>query len=205
MINQKIEMEKLNWDKGDGLIPAIIQDCTTLQVLMLGYMNSEALEETLKTGNVTFYSRTRKRLWVKGETSGNYLSLVNIIPDCDNDALVVSVKPKGLSCHLNNTSCFNGSESSLDILSNLEFIINQRCEHRPPNSYVAKLFAEGRRRIAQKVGEEAVEVVLASVSGTETDVINEAADLLFHLLVLLRECHINLMDVTLALKARRLG
>lgn len=206
MINEKIEIEALNWDKVDGLIPAVIQDASTLQVLMLGYMNQEALQKSIETGKVTFYSRTKKRLWTKGETSGNDLTLVSIIPDCDNDTLLVLVKPSGLSCHLNNRSCFGKNDApGLGMLAKLEAIIDQRYQNRPADSYLTKLFEEGVRRIAQKVGEEAVEVVLASVGGSRIDIINEAADLLFHLLVLLRERHINLIDVALELNKRAQG
>jgi len=203
MINKKIEIEALNWDKVNGLMPAVIQNATTLQVLMLGYMNKEALQQSIETGKVTFYSRTKKRLWTKGETSGNDLTLVDIIPDCDNDTLLVFVKPRGLSCHLNNRSCFGQNDApGLGVLAKLAAIIEARYQDRPANSYVTTLFEEGIRRIAQKVGEEGVEVALASVAGSKEDIKNEVADLLFHLLVLLKECGVDLMEVMQELSGR---
>jgi phosphoribosyl-ATP pyrophosphohydrolase/phosphoribosyl-AMP cyclohydrolase len=202
-INFTIDLEKLNWEKNNGLMPAIIQDQMTHQVLMLGHMNKAALQETIKTGKVTFYSRTKKRLWTKGETSGHFLMLINIVSDCDNDALLVIARPNGPTCHFNRTSCFEGVEGpNLNIFTKIESIINDRYERRPEQSYVATLFNEGLVRIAQKVGEEGLEVALASVTGQKTDIINEVADLLFHLLVLLRACRIKLMDVTLELNER---
>lgn len=203
MKNKKIKIEGLNWDKVSGLIPAIIQDSATFQVLMLGYMNQEALKKSIQTGRVTFYSRIKKRLWTKGETSGNDLTLVGMIPDCDNDSLLVFVKPSGLSCHLNNRSCFGKNDApGLGILAKLEAIIDQRFHDRPANSYVTKLFEEGIRRIAQKVGEEGVEVALAGVIGSKENIKNEVADLLFHLLVLLKECRIDLAEVMEELSRR---
>ncbi len=203
MISERIDMSVLNWDKVSGLIPAIIQDSVTQQVLMLGYMNQEALQQTLETGHVTFYSRTKKRLWVKGETSGHRLTLVSTQPDCDNDALLIAVKPKGPSCHLNNRSCFEKSDApGLGILTTLEIILDQRYRDRPKNSYSAKLFEEGVNRIAQKVGEEGVEVALAGVVGSQEDLKNEAADLIFHLLILLKEREVGLMDICYELNRR---
>lgn len=203
MINEKIEIAALNWDKVSGLMPAIIQDSSTLQVLMLGYMNKEALQKSLETGKITFYSRTKKRLWTKGETSGNDLSLVSIIPDCDNDTLLLLVKPSGPSCHLNNRSCFGEDDApGLGILAKLEAVIHSRYLYRPMNSYVTALFAAGVRRIAQKVGEEGVEVALASVTGSKDEIKSEAADLLFHLLVLLKACRIDLVEVLQELSKR---
>lgn len=203
MMNERIGIESLNWDKVNGLIPAVIQDYSTLQVLMLGYMNQEALTKSIETGKITFYSRTKQRLWTKGETSGNDLTLVSMIPDCDNDTLLIFAKPSGPSCHLNNRSCFGKDDApGLGILAKLEAIINQRYRDRPMNSYVTKLFEEGVRRIAQKVGEEGVEVALASVAGSKDDIKNEVADLLFHLLVLLKECHLDLAEVMQVLNSR---
>ena len=166
-------------------------------------MNQEALDKTLETGNVTFYSRTKKRLWMKGETSGHALTLVSIQPDCDNDALLIAVKPKGPSCHLNNRSCFGKSDApGLGILTTLEIILDQRYKDRSANSYSATLFEEGVNRIAQKVGEEGVEVALAGVVGSQEDLTNEAADLIFHLLILLKERRVGLMDVCCELNRR---
>jgi phosphoribosyl-ATP pyrophosphohydrolase/phosphoribosyl-AMP cyclohydrolase len=203
MIDKKIKIEGLNWDKVNGLIPVIIQDYSTLQVVMLGYMNNEALQKSIETGKITFYSRTKKRLWTKGETSGHGLTLVGIIPDCDNDTLLVLVKPSGLSCHLNNRTCFGKNDApGVGILAKLEAIIDQRYQERPTNSYITKLFEEGARRIAQKVGEEGVEVALASVAGSKDDIKNEVADLIFHLLVLLKECRLELAEVMQVLSRR---
>ena len=203
MINKNIEIGSLNWEKVDGLIPVVIQDFATLQVLMLGYMNQEALKQSIETGKVTFYSRTKKRLWTKGETSGNNLTLVSMIADCDNDTLLAFVKPSGLSCHLNNCSCFGKQDApGLGMLAKLEAMIDKRYQKRPRNSYVTKLFEEGVHRIAQKVGEEGVEVALAGVVGSTDDIKNEVADLLFHLLVLLKERHIDLVEVMQVLSSR---
>ena len=203
MINEKIEIKALNWDKVNGLLPVVIQDSSTLQVLMMGYMNQEALQKSIETGKVTFFSRTKQRLWTKGETSGNDLVLVSMIPDCDNDTLLVFVKPTGLSCHLNNRSCFGKNDApGLGILAKLAATIDQRYQDRPTNSYVTKLFEEGIRRIAQKVGEEGVELALAGVIGSKDDIKNEAADLFFHLLVLLKECRIDLVEVMQVLSRR---
>ncbi len=202
-MNEKIEIEALNWDKVNGLMPAIIQDSSTLQVLMLGYMNKEALLQSIETGKITFYSRTKKRLWTKGEISGHELSLVSILPDCDNDTLLVLVKPNGLTCHLNNRSCFGEKDApGLGILAKLEAIIDQRYRDRPTHSYVTTLFAEGIHRIAQKVGEEGVELALAGVVGSKEDVKKETADLLFHLLVLLKARDIELDTVMQELNSR---
>jgi phosphoribosyl-ATP pyrophosphohydrolase/phosphoribosyl-AMP cyclohydrolase len=203
MTNEKIEIKALNWEKVSDLIPAVIQDSSTLQVLMLGYMNKEALQKSIESGKITFYSRTKKRLWTKGEISGNDLTLVSMIPDCDNDTLLILVKPKGLSCHLNNRSCFGKQDApGLGMLAKLAAIIDQRYQDRPTNSYVTQLFEEGVRRIAQKVGEEGVEVALAGVVGSKDDIKSEVADLLFHLLVLLRECRIDLVEVIQVLSRR---
>ncbi|CAL7959161.1 putative bifunctional phosphoribosyl-AMP cyclohydrolase/phosphoribosyl-ATP pyrophosphatase [Gammaproteobacteria bacterium] len=194
---------KLNWDKANGLIPTIIQDSYTLQVLMLGYMNKEALQKTHETGKVTFYSRTKQRLWVKGETSGNSLEVIDILADCDGDTLLVMAKPNGPTCHLGTQSCFGEKNiSKLSTLTQLETLITQRYQERPTNSYVTKLFDEGSHRIAQKVGEEGVEVALACLLGIKENTIKEGADLLFHLLVLLRQCRIDLVEVLAELQDR---
>ncbi len=203
MKTDNLNIKSLNWDKVNGLIPAIIQDYSSLQVLMMGYMNKEALQLTLETRHVTFYSRTKKRLWTKGETSGNYLQFVNAQPDCDCDTLLIQANPIGLSCHLNNPSCFGKFESpDLIILSKLESVIKQRFQERSENSYVSRLFNEGIYRIAQKVGEESIEVALASISQIQENIRSEAADLIFHLLVLLRQCQIDLAEVMSELNRR---
>ncbi|MEI8055440.1 MAG: bifunctional phosphoribosyl-AMP cyclohydrolase/phosphoribosyl-ATP diphosphatase HisIE [bacterium] len=194
---------KLNWDKVNGLIPAVIQDSYTLQVLMLGYMNKEALQKTYETGKVTFYSRTKQRLWTKGEISGNSLEVISILADCDNDTLLVMAKPNGPACHLGTQSCFGEKNTSkLNILTKLETLILQRYQERPTNSYVTKLFNEGSHRVAQKVGEEGVEVALACLLGIKENTVKESADLIFHLLVLLRQCNIDLVEVLAELQDR---
>ena len=201
--NFDINIDKLNWDKVNGLIPVIIQDGYTLQVLMLGYMNKEALQRTCDTEKVTFYSRTKQRLWVKGETSGNDLTVIDILADCDGDTLLVLVNPSGTTCHLGEQSCFGEKNIfGLGILAKLEVIIERRYQERPINSYVTKLFEEGSHRIAQKVGEEGVEVALASVIGSNEDTKKEAADLLFHLLILLRQSRIGFVEVLTELRVR---
>jgi phosphoribosyl-ATP pyrophosphohydrolase/phosphoribosyl-AMP cyclohydrolase len=196
-------LDQLDWDKMDGLLPVVVQDASTRQVLMLGYMNREAFKMTCETQEVTFYSRSKKRLWKKGEVSGNSLTLVRCSTDCDKDALLILAKPKGYTCHLNTRSCFNDDDAlGVGLLSKLETMIEERQTERPANSYVTSLFEEGLRRIAQKVGEEGLELALASVSGTKKDIIDEAADLLFHFLVLLKECQLDLFDVLQELQQR---
>lgn len=199
----KIEIEKLNWEKVDQLIPAVIQDAETRQVLMLGYMNKDALQQTYALNKITFYSRTKKRLWTKGEVSGNELILVEILPDCDNDALLVLVKPTGSCCHRSTTSCFGTEDApGVGILARLEKLLQQRYQERPENSYTTKLFTEGVKRIAQKVGEEGVEVALAAVVNNKEEIKNETADLIFHLFVLLRASDIDLSVIWKELQCR---
>ncbi len=174
---------EVNFEKGNGLVPAIIQDATSEQVLMLGYMNKEALDKTLNESRVTFYSRTKERLWTKGETSGNYLSVEDITTDCDQDTILIRAKPAGPVCHKGTPSCF-GDKDHFN-LKVLEKIIMDRKEHPTPGSYTNKLFEEGLDRISQKVGEEAVEVVIASKNDNNSALLEETADLLYHLQVLL--------------------
>lgn len=177
----------------DGLIPAVVQDAATRQVLMLGYMNAEALEQTRQSRRVTFYSRSRQQLWVKGETSGNYLELQQILEDCDQDALLILATPLGPTCHTGATSCFAALPGDapppprvdLSFLPELTAIIAQRVRERPEGSYVAKLLSKGLDRVAQKVGEEAVETVIAAKNPDQATFESEGADLLFHLMVLL--------------------
>ena len=203
MIAQLSELSNLNWDKGNGLIPVIVQDNVTLQVLMLGYMNQEALELTCTNGKVTFFSRTKNRLWTKGETSDNYLKVVSISPDCDRDTLLIYAMPTGNTCHLERASCFGEcSLSPLSILTKLENIIEQRYKEKPEGSYVSQLLNAGTQRIAQKVGEEGVETAIAGVCGDNQSLINEAADLLFHLLVLLTQRRISFSDILSELTGR---
>lgn len=194
---------KLNFDKSNGLIPAIIQDHITNKVLMLGYMNEPAFRQTKKEGIVTFYSRSKKRLWTKGETSGNYLTVKNIIPDCDSDTLLIKVKPAGPVCHKGTDTCFDEKNSQQEnFIEYLEQVIRDRKENPTENSYTAKLFALGVNRIAQKVGEEAVEMLIEAVDDKSTNFKNEAADLLFHYLVLLAEKDVLLDDIVEVLRQR---
>lgn len=194
------ELQSLDWAKGDGLLPAIVQDAVNLRVLMLGYMNAEALAATRSSGHVTFYSRSKQRLWKKGETSGHVLELVSIQADCDNDTLLVLAHPHGPTCHLQRDSCFSDAPASF--LSNLDALVAQRETERPSGSYTTKLFEEGIRRIAQKVGEEGVETALAAVAQDDAALLGESADLVFHLLVLLRARGLSLQDVSSLLQQR---
>ena len=205
-----IEIKDLDFSKGDGLIPAIIQDAETYQVLMLGYMNEQALKKTLDEGKVTFYSRSKQRLWTKGETSGNYLNLVDIQQDCDDDTLLILADPAGPTCHTGHTSCFFQKEfkpasGDLSFLTELENLIQSRKKERPDDSYTTYLFDEGVDAIAQKVGEEAVETVIEAKNNDDERFINEASDLLFHLLVLLRQRDISLQDIVNNLEKRHRG
>ncbi len=194
-------MENVDFTKCGGLVPAIIQDNNTLQVLMLGYMNQEALEKTESKGKATFYSRTRNRLWTKGETSGNFLIVKEITTDCDNDALLLKVDPVGPVCHTGTKSCF-GNDTPRGFLYELEQIINQRIDDNAKNSYTNKLFRQGINRIAQKIGEEAVELVIESKDSNAELFRNEAADLLYHLLILLKAKNTTLTDIEEVLESR---
>lgn len=195
----------LAWGK-DGLLPAIVQDAGTGKVLMLGYMNAEALARTRQQGQVVFYSRSRNRLWTKGESSGNYLRLVEVSTDCDADALLVLAEPAGPTCHKGTVSCFAAAAPAraedLAFLAGLEAIIAQRIEERPEGSYTARLYGEGPGRIAQKLGEEGVELALAAVSRDDDAVLAESADLLYHLLLLLKSRGLSLDRVVAELAAR---
>jgi phosphoribosyl-ATP pyrophosphohydrolase/phosphoribosyl-AMP cyclohydrolase len=196
--------KELNFEKNNGLIPVVIQDGKTNHVLMLGYMNQKALEETRKTGKVTFYSRTKQRLWTKGETSGNFLELDSIQADCDADTLLVKVRPIGPTCHLGSDTCFgsDNKENGIQFLQELQTIIKNRKETAPKGSYTASLFASGINKIAQKVGEEAVEVVIEAKESETGNLKEETADLLFHLLVLLEQKEIPLAEVVDVLRER---
>ena len=198
-----MNIDTLDFEKTNGLIPAIIQDNRTMEVLMLGYMNREALEKTLATKKVTFFSRTKNKLWTKGETSGNFLELVGMEQDCDNDTLLVRVIPTGSTCHLGRKSCFGDfAEAPLEWLPLLEGVIeNRKRENNPEASYTARLFQRGLSRMAQKVGEEGLETALASVTD-DSNFIGEASDLIFHLLVLLNAKGFRLTDVSKYLKTR---
>ena len=201
----EFEFMELNFSKNkDGLIPVIIQDSISMTVLMLGYMNDEAIRKTKKTGNVTFYSRTKKRLWTKGEESGNFLRLVNMKVDCDNDTILIYVKPEGPTCHLGTDSCWGEKNlSKFGYLSQLEEIIAERKKDDKKNSYVASLFREGINKIAQKVGEEATETIIEAKDENKQLFLNESADLLFHYLILLQAKGFRLSDVERVLLTRK--
>jgi len=195
---------KIDFNKyPDGLVPAIVQDGSTQKVLMLGFMNNESLDLTRSTGKVTFYSRTRKRLWTKGETSGNFLHVKEIRPDCDSDTILIKAKPSGPVCHKGMDTCFDESNESENFLLELEALIKDRKAAPKEDSYTSKLFSEGLNRIAQKVGEEAVELVIESKDSDNERFKGEAADLLYHLLVLFAEKDIELKDVLDTLRQRR--
>jgi phosphoribosyl-ATP pyrophosphohydrolase/phosphoribosyl-AMP cyclohydrolase len=194
----------INFKKGDGLVPAIIQDNSTLQVLMVGYMNEEAYEQTVREGKVTFFSRSKNRLWTKGETSGNFLIVKEIATDCDNDALLVKVDPAGPVCHTGRFSCFGG-EDPKGFVYRLEDIISQRIDGNAEGSYTNKLFKKGINKVAQKVGEEAVELVIEAKDDNIGLFKNEAADLLYHFLILLKTKNVAFEDVEEVLRDRHKG
>jgi phosphoribosyl-AMP cyclohydrolase / phosphoribosyl-ATP pyrophosphohydrolase len=205
LIRDSRDLNAIDWDKGDGLVPAVVQDAFDGRVLMQAYMSREALSFTLDNGQVTFWSRSRKELWTKGATSGNTLRLVAIHSDCDNDCLLVLARPDGPICHRDTATCFDNRETvapGLSFVAELERVIAGRYETRPEGSYTTRLFEAGTRRIAQKVGEEGVETALAAVSGDDEEIRNEAADLLYHLLVLLRASGVPLADVVRTLQSR---
>lgn len=196
-------LERIDWAKGAGLVPAIVQHGETGEVLMLGYMNAEALRVTHDSGFVTFWSRSKQRLWKKGETSGNVLAVRSIHVDCDHDTLLIEAEPSGPTCHRGTSSCFGeGARLPLAFLAELDALIATREAQRPSGSYTTKLFEGGVRRIAQKVGEEGVETALAAVAQDEDALCGEAADLVYHLLVLLHARGLSFKDVT-AVLARR--
>jgi phosphoribosyl-ATP pyrophosphohydrolase/phosphoribosyl-AMP cyclohydrolase len=196
-------LDSLAWDKMDGLLPAIVQDAATGQVLMLGYMNREALAATLDCGFVTFFSRSKQRLWQKGETSGNRLALRSVHADCDDDALLVRARPQGPTCHLGTASCFGADAAPGPAwLGRLQDVVRERAGAPPEQSYTARLIAAGLPRIAQKVGEEGVETALAAVTADDEALIGEAADLLYHLIVLLHARGLALEDVVKVLEQR---
>ena len=195
---------EIDFEKQGGLVPAIIQDADTRQVLMLGYMNREAYEQTVATGRVTFFSRSRQTLWVKGETSGNFLDLESIKVDCDNDTLLVRVHPTGPVCHTGTDTCWGETNQadSLHFLSELQDVVEQRKRDMPEGSYTTSLFHDGLNRIAQKVGEEALEAVIEATNGTNDRLIYESSDMLYHLLVLLTEKGLRIEEVTDELASR---
>lgn len=198
-----IKFKKLNFDKMNGLIPAVIQDDATGTVLMLGFMNQEALQKTIKTKMVTFWSRTKKRLWQKGETSGNFLKVINIYPDCDNDSLLIAVKPQGPACHTGKFSCFTKKSSKNgNFIKILYTIIQERKKSVPKNSYTSFLFNKGLKKILAKVTEESKEVIKAATKETKQRLIEESCDLIYHLFVLLVNENINLSDLEKELAKR---
>jgi phosphoribosyl-ATP pyrophosphohydrolase/phosphoribosyl-AMP cyclohydrolase len=194
-------MEQIDFIKGNGLVPVVIQDNNTLQVLMVGYMNEEALEKTRKEKKVTFFSRSKNRLWTKGETSGNYLHIKEVLTDCDNDSILIKVNPAGSVCHTGSTSCF-GDESAKGFIYELEHIINQRIKNNTKESYTNQLYKKGINKVAQKVGEEAVELIIESKDNNIDFFRNEAADLLYHLIILLKAKGVNLQSIEEVLKER---
>jgi phosphoribosyl-ATP pyrophosphohydrolase/phosphoribosyl-AMP cyclohydrolase len=200
------DLDRLDWAKGDGLLPAVVQDAASGAVLMLGYMNREALAQTLATGRVTFYSRSRRALWVKGETSGNWLQLRSLGPDCDGDAILVQAAPEGPTCHAGTPSCFATVPApgamQLGFLAKLEAVIAARIAEPRDASYTARLHAGGLRRVAQKVGEEGLELALAGAGGSDAEVVAEGADLLYHLALLLQERGLSLAAMVVELERR---
>lgn len=197
-----ISFEALDASKNaDGLVPAVIQDHYTLKVLMLGYMNREAFEKTVREGRVTFYSRTKKRLWTKGETSGHYLKVMDIRKDCDDDTLLIRVEPSGPVCHTGAVSCF-GTDETEGFIRFLEHFIRVRKAEMPEGSYTTHLFTKGVNKMAQKVGEEAVETVIEAVDGNDERLLYEASDLVYHLLVLLISKGYSLREIERELRSR---
>jgi phosphoribosyl-ATP pyrophosphohydrolase/phosphoribosyl-AMP cyclohydrolase len=202
-----IDVTKVDWDKGNGLLPAIIQDAADGAVLMLGYMNRDALAETVASNRVTFWSRSKGRLWTKGESSGNFLALRAVSVDCDGDTLLILAEPAGPACHTGTRTCWgdnapHAAVEALGFLAKLEGIIQQRIASRPAGSYTARLLAEGTRRIAQKVGEEGLELALAAVAQPDAEVLGEAADLLYHAMLLLQVKNLSLAKVAAELALR---
>jgi phosphoribosyl-ATP pyrophosphohydrolase/phosphoribosyl-AMP cyclohydrolase len=199
-----VKIEQVDWTKLGGLVPAVVQDAHSARVLMLGYMNAEALAQTQRDGEVTFYSRSRERLWRKGETSGHVLRVRAMHLDCDQDAVLILAEPAGPTCHLGCVSCFGEhAVAQATELAELDALIAQRAHSRPAGSYTTRLLEEGTRRVAQKVGEEAVETALAAVAQDERALLDESADLVFHLLVLLRSRGLGLPELLASLRARR--
>jgi phosphoribosyl-ATP pyrophosphohydrolase/phosphoribosyl-AMP cyclohydrolase len=197
----KTDMNQIDFAKGNGLVPVVIQDDRTLQVLMVGYMNEEAFRITEKEKIVTFFSRSKNRLWTKGETSGNYLTTVDIVTDCDNDSILIKVIPSGPVCHTGSTACF-GDEPSKGFVYKLEEVIRQRIDEDVADSYTNKVYKKGINKMAQKVGEEAVELVIEAKDNNPELFLNEAADLLYHLLILLKAKGVRFEDVEEILKVR---
>jgi phosphoribosyl-AMP cyclohydrolase / phosphoribosyl-ATP pyrophosphohydrolase len=198
-----INLDKIDWDKGQGLVPAIVQHIDNGQILMLAYMDCAALAQTISSKKVTFFSRSKNRLWTKGETSGNWLDFISGEMDCDADTLLIQARPEGPSCHTGSVTCFNDqTPSNISFLDQLGTLIAKRHKTMPEGSYTTSLFAEGKARIAQKVGEEGVELALARMKGDGSEMANEAADLLFHMMVLLEDAGLSLADAISVLQNR---
>lgn len=203
MIVDKENYQQLAWEKMDGLMPVIVQNHFSGKVLMQGYMNLQAIEKTFDTGLVTFFSRSKERLWTKGESSGNHLKLTQLSTDCDKDCLIALADPIGPTCHLGTETCWDeDAQPDISFIAHLEQVIKSRKGADPDSSYTAKLFGKGIKRISQKVGEEGVETALAATSGDFEELKNESADLIYHLLVLLQSCDLELNDVIDVLKSR---
>ena len=205
MIRNEQDLARIDFAKGDGLVPVIVQDARSARVLMLGYMNAIAASETLRRGRVVFWSRSKNRLWEKGETSGHTLSVVSMALDCDDDTLLIRATPAGPVCHRGTTTCFDDdlvAADTLGFLGELEAVVATRMTAATDASYTAKLLAAGTRRIAQKVGEEGVEVALAGAAGDPKELVSESADLLYHLIVMLKSRGLSLGDVTAELQRR---
>ncbi|QHM71577.1 bifunctional phosphoribosyl-AMP cyclohydrolase/phosphoribosyl-ATP diphosphatase HisIE [Mixta intestinalis] len=196
------QLSRLDWEKTSGMMPIIVQHSVSGEVLMHGYMNQQALAKTLSEGKVTFWSRTKNRLWTKGETSGHFLNVISITPDCDNDTLLVLAQPIGPTCHLGTPSCFSPTAPDWAFLWQLEQLLAARKQADPDSSYTAKLYASGTKRIAQKVGEEGVETALAATVNDRHELTNEASDLLYHLMVLLQDQNLDLSAIINNLRAR---
>ena len=199
-----MKIPKIDWKKTSGLVPAIVQDAATQQVLMLGYMNAAALRQTVRTKKVTFFSRTKNRLWTKGESSKNFLHVTGVEVDCDHDTLLIQARPAGPTCHRGTVTCFGDGRGAggTDFLAHLDQVVAARITSGDQTSYTARLVREGVARVAQKVGEEGVETALAAVTGTKKELAGEAADLLFHLIVLLRAKGLSLADALAVLEQR---
>ncbi|MDE9459527.1 bifunctional phosphoribosyl-AMP cyclohydrolase/phosphoribosyl-ATP diphosphatase HisIE [Xenorhabdus bovienii] len=196
------QIEKLDWKKVDNLMPVIVQHAVSGTVLMMGYMNQEALNATQESGKITFFSRTKQRLWTKGESSGHFLNLVDIYPDCDNDTLLALVNPIGPTCHTGTESCFAPAQTEWGFLYQLEQLLASRKNAPPTSSYTARLYASGTKRIAQKVGEEGIETALAATVNDREELTSEAADLIYHLLVLLQDQDLDLSCIIRQLQKR---
>ena len=198
-----INLDEIDWDKGEGLVPAIVQNSDNGQILMLAYMDRAALAHTISSKKVTFFSRSKNRLWTKGETSGNWLDYISGEMDCDADTLLIQARPQGPSCHTGSVTCFNDqTPSNIGFLEQLGTLIAKRHKTMPEGSYTTSLFAEGKARIAQKVGEEGVELALARMKDDSAEMANEAADLLFHMMVLLEDAGLSLADAINVLQDR---